>query len=301
MGEMLGESSLSSGVSGLSRDANSAIRAVAGSLAPIMAGCILIAVIGNLAQVGLFFDTKRLMPNFAALNPLKGLHKIFALGDGNGMKLLMNFAKMLLVGFVAYTAVHGKIYSIITAQQLSFLQAFHLGASLVYSILIRIGIVLFVLAILDYIYQRFRIEKQLKMTKQEVKDEMRRMEGDPKIKSRRRQIAMQRVLQRIKKDVPTADVVITNPTHFAIALKYDSENMHAPRVIAKGQDLVALRIREIAAASGVPILERPPLARALYKMCEVGQEVPEQFYSTIAEILAYVYELSGKMKRSKAS
>jgi flagellar biosynthetic protein FlhB len=129
---------------------------------------------------------------------------------------------------------------------------------------------------------------------------MRRMEGDPKIKQRRRQIALQRVMQRIKKDVPTADVVVTNPTHFAIALQYDSKTMHAPKVIAKGQDLIAMRIREIAVANGIPILERKPLARALYKMCEVGQEIPEEFYSTVAEILAYVYELSGKLKGKKA-
>jgi flagellar biosynthetic protein FlhB len=161
-------------------------------------------------------------------------------------------------------------------------------------------LLLFVLAILDYIYQRYRIEKSLKMSKQEVKDEMRRMEGDPKIKQRRRQIALQRVMQRIKKDVPTADVVVTNPTHFAVALQYDSKTMHAPKVVAKGQDLIAMRIREIAVASGVPILERKPLARALYKMCNVGQEIPEEFYSTVAEILAYVYELSGKMKEKKA-
>jgi len=123
------------------------------------------------------------------------------------------------------------------------------------------------------------------------------MEGDPKMKQRRRQVALQRIIQRIKKDVPTADVVVTNPTHFAVALQYDSKAMHAPRVVAKGQDLIAMRIREIAVANGVPILERKPLARALYKMCNVGQEIPEEFYSTVAEILAYVYELSGKMKK----
>jgi flagellar biosynthetic protein FlhB len=139
------------------------------------------------------------------------------------------------------------------------------------------------------------------MTKQEVKDEMRRMDGDPQIKQRRRQIALQRVYQRIKKDVPTADVVVTNPTHFAIALKYEAGEMHAPRVVAKGADLLALRIREIAVAHGVPIVERPPLARAMYKLVEVGQEIPEQFYSAVAEILAYVYELSGKVRARKTA
>jgi flagellar biosynthetic protein FlhB len=181
------------------------------------------------------------------------------------------------------------------------MQSFGLGAAVVYSIAIRVGILLLVLAIVDYAYQRFRIEKRLKMSKQEVKDEMRRMEGDPQIKQRRRQLAMQRVMQRIQKDVPTADVVVTNPTHFAIALKYDKDNMHAPRVVAKGADFLAQRIRAIAAESGVPIVERAPLARALYKLVDVGQEIPEQFYSAVAEILAYVYELSGKVKRRIAS
>jgi flagellar biosynthetic protein FlhB len=250
----------------------------------------------NIAQVGLFFNTKRLQPNFGALNPVKGFSKIFGGGQG-GVALVMNFLKMTLVAMTAYSAVHGRLEQIVLAQQLTFMQIFGLGADIVYSIVLRIGILLLVLAIFDYAWQRFRIEKQLKMTKQEVKEEMKRMDGDPKIKARRRQIAMQIATQKMKKEVPTADVVVTNPTHFAVALKYDSNNMHAPRVVAKGQDHMALKIREIAVAHGVPILERKPLARALYKMCEVGQEIPEQFYSAVAEILAYVYELSGKLRK----
>ena len=159
---------------------------------------------------------------------------------------------------------------------------------------------LLVLAILDYLYQRWQMEQDLKMTKQEVKDEMRSMEGDPKIKQRRRQIAMQIAYQQLKKAVPTADVVVTNPTEFAVALKYDPDAMHAPRVVAKGQGQMAARIRHLAIEAGVPILERKPLARALYKLVEVGQEIPEQFYATVAEILAYVYELSGKKGRRVA-
>src|SRR5690606_2476291 len=150
------------------------------------------------------------------------------------------------------------------------------------SIAIRIGVLLLILALIDYIYQRFRVEKELKMTKQEVKEEMKRMDGDPQIKARRRQIAQQIAYNKLKKEVPTADVVVTNPTEFAVALKYASTTIHAPRVVAKGQDHMAMRIREIAIASGVPILERKPLARALYRLCEVGQEIPEQFYSAVA-------------------
>jgi flagellar biosynthetic protein FlhB len=299
MSQMLGEAFIDGDVTVLHTAPGAALRALARSLAPLFAGACVVAIICNVAQVGFFFNMERLQPNFGALNPLRGLGRLFG-GSENIIRLLMSLAKMLLVGFVAYGAISGKITLILSAQRLSAQQAFYLGGSVIYAIIIRVGVVLFILAILDYIYQRYRIEESLKMSKQEIKDEMRSMEGDPKIKSRRRQIALQRIIQRIKKDVPTADVVVTNPTHLAIALKYDSKTMHAPRVIAKGQDLIALRIREVAAAAGVPILERKPLARALYKMCEVGQEIPEQFYSAVAEILAYVYELSGKMIEKKA-
>jgi flagellar biosynthetic protein FlhB len=275
-----------------------AIMQVGGALAPIFIGAVLLMVVINVAQVGLNFSTKRLQPNLAALNPLRGAGKMFK--GQNWVQLLMNLMKLFLVGYVAYGAVSGRIGEIAMAQALDFKQIFNLGATLVYSIGIRIATVLLVLAILDYIYQRFRIEKELKMTKQEVKEEMRRMEGDPKIKQRRRQIAMQQKVQRLKKDVPTADVVVTNPTHYAVALKYDPDGMISPKVVAKGQDFLALRIREIAAESGVPILERPPLARSLYRLVEVGQEIPEQFYAAVAEILAYVYELTGKSKRQTA-
>jgi flagellar biosynthetic protein FlhB len=265
-------------------------------MAPLLIAAVIIAVVVNVAQVGLFFNTKKLQPNLAALNPLKGLGKMF---KGQGwVQLVMNLMKLTLVGWVAYSAVGGRIGEIAMSQGLEFKQIFNLGASLVYAIGMRIGIVLLILALIDYAYQRYRTEKELKMSKQEVKEEMRRMEGDPKIKQRRRQIALQGAVQRLKKDVPTADVVVTNPTHFAVALKYDDAGgMGAPRVVAKGQDYLAMRIREIAAEAGVPILERPPLARSLYKMVEVGQEIPEQFYAAVAEILAYVYELTGKVRR----
>lgn len=269
------------------------------AMAPFFIGAIIIAVVINVAQVGLFFNSKRLQPNLAGLNPFKGAGRLFK--AQSWMQLLMNLLKLVLVTWVGYTAVSGKMAEIALSQRLDFLQIFSLGAGLVYSIGMRIGIVLLILAILDYIYQRFRIEKELKMTKQEVKEEMRRMEGDPKIKQRRRQIAMQQLVQRLKQDVPRADVIVTNPTHYAVALQYDAQKMRAPKVVAKGADYVAMRIREIAAESGVPILERPPLARSLYRLVEVGQEIPEEFYSAVAEILAYVYELSGKVRRRQTA
>lgn len=264
---------------------------VAAAMAPLLLGVVLLVVLANVLQVGFVLNLKRLQPNLAALNPLKGLGKVFGKGR-SPVQGLIALAKLVLLVLVAYSAVRGRLPLIVKAQELTYLQVFALGADTVYSIGIRIGVVLLVLAIVDYAWQKWRMEQQLKMSKQEVKEEMRRMEGDPRIKQRRRQIAMQIAHQRLKKDVPTADVVVTNPTEFAVALKYDADAMHAPRVVAKGRGVMAQRIREIAIASGVPILERKPLARALFKLVEVGQEIPEQFYSAVAEILAYVYELS---------
>lgn len=264
---------------------------VARALAPVLIGVVLVVVAANLLQVGFAPNLKRLQPNLGALNPFKGLGRVFGKGR-SPVQALIAAAKLTVLVLVAYAAVRDRLAMIVAAQELSYLQVFGLGAQTVYSVALRVGVALLILAILDYAWQRWRIEQQLKMTKQEVKEEMRRMEGDPKIKQRRRQIAMQIAHQRLKKEVPTADVIVTNPTEYAIAIKYDAGAIHAPRVIAKGRGLMAQRIREIAIASGVPILERKPLARALFKLVEVGQEIPEQFYAAVAEILAYVYELS---------
>ena len=261
---------------------------------------VLIVVIADVLQVGLVFNGKRLQPNLGALNPMKGLGRVFGKGGQGPIQGAITIVKMVVVAFVAYSAIHARLPQILLAQQLDFIEIFGLGAEVVFAIGLRIGIVLLILALLEYGYQKWKMEQELKMTKQEVKDEMRRMDGDPKIKARRKQMAQQMMREQLKRDVPTADVIVTNPTHFAVALKYDEGAMHAPRVVAKGQDFMAQRIREIAVAHGVPILERPPLARALYKLVNVGQEIPEQYYAAVAEILAYVYELSGKATRKVA-
>jgi flagellar biosynthesis protein FlhB len=299
--EMLGAASMAdaSASSALSSTSRSVI-GTSLALAPLLIGLVLIAVVVDVLQVGLVLNGKRLMPNLGALNPVKGFGKLFG-KDRSPMQAAIVLAKLMLVSLVAYSAIHGRLLQIVKAQEMEFIQIFGLGADVVYSIGLRIGIVLLVLAILDYAFQRHRIEQELKMTKQEVKDEMRRMDGDPKIKARRKQLAQQMMREQLKRDVPTADVIVTNPTHFAVALKYDAASMHAPRVVAKGQDFMALRIREIAVGAGIPILERAPLARALYKLVNVGQEIPEQYYAAVAEILAYVYELSGKARKLAAA
>jgi len=301
VGEMLsGHSMADLRGGGVSPQVMHLIGQVGMSVAPLLGGTILLAVAVNLAQVGFNFNTQRLAPNLGALNPVRGLGKFLSGGQGV-VHLLMNVLKVLLVSLVAYSAVAGRLGQIIAAQQLSFQQIFGLGCEIVFAIGWRVALLLLVLAIVDYLYQRRRLEQSLRMTKQEVKDEMRRMEGDPLMKQRRRQIAVQRAVQRLKKDVPKADVVVTNPTHYAVALKYEEGKMRAPRLVAKGADLMAQRIRELAVEAGVPIVERPPLARAIYRMIDVGQEIPEEFYSAVAEILAYVYELNRRAGRGAAS
>ena len=269
-----------------------AIALAARAVAPLIIGLIVIAFTVNVLQVGFVLNPERLLPRLSAINPISNLGRIF---KGPGLiKSLFSLFKLLLVGAVAYSAIHQRLGEIILVQRLTQMQIYDLGATVVFSIAMRIGVLLLVMALLDYGYQRFQHERNLRMSKQELREEMRRMEGDPKIKQRRRQIAVQLATKKLKKEVPTADVVVTNPTEYAVALKYDADTMRAPRVIAKGQDLMAKRIREIALEAGVPILERKPLARALFRLVKVGQDIPEQFYAALAEILAYVYQLTRK-------
>lgn len=297
LGHMLSAASLSDFDAGTAaQNLGQGVKEAGIAMAPLLVGVVVVAILANIIQVGLVFNPGRLAPNLEALNPLRGAGRIFGV-NFRPARIALSIAKFVVLGAVAYSALRGRIAEIVTAQQLAFGQVFLLGAQTIYAIALRLAIALLILAIIEYIYQRWRLEQDLRMTKQEVKEEMRRMDGDPKVKQRRRQIALQRHQQKLKKEVPKADVVVTNPTHFAVALKYDKATMRAPRVVAKGQDFMALRIREIAISHGVPILERKPLARALYQTVDVGQEIPEEFYSAVAEILAYVYELTGKVKR----
>ena len=276
------------------RDLTQTLKDVGGILArgvaPVFISVIVLAVGANVAQVGFLYAPKKLSPNLGGLNPLKGFGKIFGSAKSY-VGLLMNLGKMALAGAVAWNAIEAQLPRIVGLQGMEMLPAAGLGARIVFSIAIKVALVLLVLAILDYAYQRYAHAQTLKMTKQQLKEEMKRMDGDPQIKARRRQMAMQQAMSRIRQDVPAADVVVTNPTHFAVAIKYDKDSNRAPRVVAKGADLLAMRIRELAGVGGVPIVERPPLARALYKAVEVGGEIPEDFYAAVAELLAYVYQL----------
>ena len=249
-----------------------------------------IAFVANVLQVGFLFAPKKLQWSANGLNPINGFKRMF-FEPKPYVGCVMNTGKMILAGGVAYWAVKSEVGNMVALQGIAFPAVIAAGAGVVFGIILKVAAVLLVLAVADFAYQRYNHEQKLKMTKQQVKDEMKRMEGDPQIKMRRRQIAMQRAMNRIRTDVPQADVIVTNPTHFAVALKYDEHAMNAPKVVAKGGDHLAFKIREIAQQHGVPIVERPPLARALYGGVEVGQEIPEDFYAVVAELLAYVYQL----------
>ena len=261
-------------------------------LAPFMALMVLLTLLVLHAQVGLLWTLKPLTPSLKKLNPISGIARMFS--PRSVVTLVLNLAKLSLVTAVAYQIVRGVADQIIFSLSLDYVAIFGLAAHLVFRLGVMLAVVLLVLALIDYAYQRYRHEKDLKMTKEEVKDELRSMEGDPLVKRRRREVQMQLAYQRLQQEVPRADVVVTNPAHVSVALRYDAETMSAPKLVAKGADLMAARIRQIAAAAGVPILERAPLARALYETVDIGQEIPERFYQAVAEILAFVYELTGR-------
>lgn len=262
------------------------------ALLPFLLFLLFATAVGTALQSGIYPSLKRLQPKLSKLNPINGFKRLFSVSSV--MRLLQGVLKMVIVGAVAWFTITEDISSVLAAGTLGARGILHLCSTLIFKLALRLAIVLLVLAILDYIYQRWNWWRNLKMTKQEVKDEYKRMEGDPQMRSRRRRAQLQLAMQRINADVPKADVVVTNPTEYAVALRYDEQAMAAPRVVAKGQDLLALRIRQVAQQHGVPIVQRPPLARALYAAVEVGQEVPPAFYRAVAELLAYVYQLTGR-------
>ena len=267
-------------------------------LGPYLLILFLAILLGVFAQIGFLLTWKPLTPSLSKINPLNGIKRLFSMRSV--MLALINFGKLLVVATVAYLALAGSAAAIIYASTFDFYDAFRLGASMVFGASMKLGVALLILALLDYAWQRYRHERDLRMTKEEVKDEFRSMEGDPQIRRRRREIQLQLALQRLRRDVPRADVVVTNPTHVAVAIAYNADTMIAPKVVAKGADQIALRIRQIAAESRIPIVERRALARALYEAVAVGEYIPERFYRAIAEILAYVYELTGRSPRGAA-
>ncbi|MFZ4750711.1 MAG: flagellar biosynthesis protein FlhB [Phycisphaerales bacterium] len=260
--------------------------------APIVLGATAVAVLGHLWQVGFLVTGKALTPKFERLDPIKGFGRIF--GAQGAIKTAMDLIKFAAVGWIAWSLGVSLLPEIASLPALGVVAGFHKIGSIGLDLALQAGAVLLVLGLADYGVQRFKHERDLRMTKQQVKDEWKESEGDPKVKQRRMQIARQIAMQRLQTAVPKADVIVTNPEHISVAIQYDADTMNAPRIVAMGADQVAFRIRQIANKHGIPIVERKPLARALYAHAKVGQEIPADHYKAVAEILAYVYRLKGK-------
>lgn len=265
---------------------------------PMFGGLFLIAILINLLQTGFIFTWHPLIPKPDKINPSKGFERLFS--RRTLVHTAMNLGKLAVIATVVYMTLRERIEE---CQSLALLlpgQIFTFAADMVFVLGVRVGLALLFLAILDFGYQRWQHEQELRMSRQEIREEMKRMEGDPQTRQRRRSIQRQIAMQRMMSSVPEAEVVITNPTEIAVALKYDTEGMHAPIIVAKGRRKVAERIREIATENDIPIYEDKPLARRLVKI-DVGQSIPPAEYRAVAEILAFVYRLKNKDKEFLAA
>jgi len=247
------------------------------------------AILGTMVQTGLFASLELIRPDPSRLSPMAGLKRIASLTSA--VELGKSFGKMVLLGLIAFITLLPVV------QQLPMLAGYSLTDMIIFlhkqavHLITMLLMVFTVIAVADLYYQRYTYMKRLRMTKAEVKDEFKQQEGDPVIKSRLRQLRLEKARKRMMAQVPNADVVITNPTHYAVAMKYDSNKMAAPRVLAKGVDRVAERIREVATEHKIPMVSNPPLARALYDTVDIDQEIPAQHYRAVAEIISYVYKL----------
>ena len=266
-------------------------------VAPVMAAGLIAGTAANLMQIGFLFSTESLKFDLKKIDPIQGAKKIFSIRAL--VELLKSLLKIVFIGTVIFTVIW--IYK----DDMMMLAFKNTDVALAFfgKITMNMGIsaiiALLFLAVFDYAYQRYDFEKNMKMSKQDIKDEHKNMEGDPFIKSKRKEKQRQIAMQRMMSEVPTADVVITNPTHYAIAIKYDEEKASAPYIVAKGTDYTALKIKEIAKTNDVVTVENKPLARSLFDVIEIGDVIPEQFYQAIAEILAYVYRLADAQKDTK--
>ena len=255
---------------------------------PVMFAIMLIGLAINFFQVGLNFNTESIEFKLDKLNPINGFGRIFS--KRSLVELAKSFFKILVIGFFLYRFIHEQILAMPQFMFFDLTTSLALVAEIIFQMAFIVIGVIMIMALMDYGYQKWQTTQDLKMTKQEVKDEMKQSEGDPQIKGKIRQKQRQMAMARMMKEVPKADVIVTNPTHYAIALSYQ-QGMSAPLVVAKGQDLVAQRIKEIAREARVPIIENKPLARAIYAAVQIGDAIPQELYQAVAEVLAYVYRL----------
>lgn len=261
-------------------------------LTPIVCGIAIMSLVINIAQVGLMWTWEPLGPNFGKVFSLGGITRMF--NATAFVEIAKNILKMFIVGWVGYKTVLKHYPEYLELSDMSLPQFCHMLFSVSVEIIIKSTLVLFILGVADLIYQKRKVKTELKMSKTEVKDEARQSEGDPAVKGKIRSLRMQMHRNLMMKELPKATVVITNPTFLAIAVRYQQGLDNAPVVVAKGKRLIAERIREVAKENGIPIVEDKPLARGLFDTAEVGEEIPQEFFAAVAEILAYVYSLKGQ-------
>lgn len=260
---------------------------------PIMLVLSVVAILANYVQTGFIWSVEPLAPKASKIDPMQGMKRIFS--KRSMVEMAKSLAKIIIVGWAAFSILKEELNQLVhlVYQGKTQIMAYLGHTSL--RMVTRSCCVIALLALLDYLYQRWEFEQNLKMTKQEVKEEFKQTEGDPLVKARIRSIQKEMARRRMMEEVKKADVVITNPRHLSIALRYDSATMTAPKVVAKGAEKVAMRIRDVAREHDVPLVENRALAQNLYKVVEIGQEIPSQFYRAVAEILAYVYRLKKRL------
>jgi flagellar biosynthetic protein FlhB len=259
--------------------------------APVMVMSVAAALFSNYIQIGTLFSAQALTPDLSKLSPLKGAMRLLNLKSL--IELLKSILKLIIVATVAFFSIKAEIHRIFPLATQGVWDIFEFIGSVSFQILLRTCWVLIILAVLDFAYQKWDHEREMRMSKQEVKEEFKQTEGDPLVRARIRSVQREMARRRMMEAVPKADVVITNPTHVAVALEY-RKGMNAPLVTAKGAGLLAERIKEVARKHHVHIVENQPVARLLYKVCEIGMEIPEKLYRAVAEILAHVYRLRGR-------
>jgi flagellar biosynthetic protein FlhB len=262
-------------------------------LGPLLAVVFITALVANYAQIGVIFTTEKIKPELKKIDPIQGIAKKFSMQTLN--ELMKSLFKVAAIGYIAYREVNKALPQFMPLMDQEPMQILIFRASTAFWIFFKCALFIALLAVVDYAFQRWQFMKKMKMTKQELKEEAKQSDGDPHVKGRIRAIQMEMARKRMMDEVPSADVVITNPTRLAIALRYDNESMNAPIVVAKGAGLVAQRIREVATENKVPIVEDKPLARALFQAATVDQPIPDNLYQAVAEVLAYVY---GMRKRA---
>ncbi len=271
----------------------SMLMAVMNIIAPIMLIGFLVAFLSDLVQVKWKPTSKPMHPKLSKLSPLSGIKKLFSVNSL--VELVKSVAKLALIAYICYGFLSDKVMLLFSLYDMSLMEGIQLIGQLVTDLGIRISAVYMIIAFADFIYQKWKFARDMRMTKQEIKEEYKQQEGDPQVKGKIRQKMREASRRRMMQDLPQADVVITNPTHLAVAIKYDPQVADAPIVLAKGEDYLAMRIRETAKENNIEIVENKPLARMLYANVDVGQAVPPELYQAVAEVLAFVYHLQGKV------